>query len=160
MKILNDKRREFSSLIGWDKIGDFSQVRAIATSDPYTSCISFFLQNFNMNIQMHVVKTVADHVDKFLDEAIHQLCQGCQIDHPSQRRHDCLMIEDKEERIYWALTTALKMLDWQKVKEDFFSRLTTSQILRCCPCFDDSTWWANLWKNEKWEDMLIDCLLA
>ena len=113
-----------------------------------------------MNIQVKVVEAVAKHVNRVLDDAMHVLCNGCQVNHPSQHQHPCIMIEDRDSRVYYGLTQALKMLNWDQVKKDFFSQLTIAENLRCCSCFDDTNWWRNLWKEVSWEELLIDCLLA
>ena len=114
----------------------------------------------NMHIQVQMVKTVAEHVDRILDTAIQAVCNGCQVDHPSQHQHDCIMIEDRESRVFYGLRPALKMLNWNEVKQDFFHRVSMSQLLRCGSCFDNVNWWRNLWKEATWEELLIDCLLA
>ena len=97
-----------------------------------------------MDIQDLMVKTVVKHVNGALDCAMQLLCNGCEINHPSQNQHSCLMIEDRETRVCLALNEALHMVDWEDIKEDFFEELTTSQLLRCCPCFEDNEWWKDL----------------
>ena len=135
----------------------------------YRCAPSTRLLDINMETQGHVipksiaelmVKIVAKEVDRVLDTAMTQLCNGCQIDHPSQHQHDCIMIEDRESRVFYGLRQALKMLNWNEVKQDFFHRVSMSQLLRCGSCFDDVNWWRNLWKEATWEELLIDCLLA
>ena len=48
--------------------------------------------------------------DKMCDVLV-ELCNGCRIDHPSQKQHDlCLMATDEErlERTFWAAWSCLK----------------------------------------------------
>ena len=112
-----------------------------------------------MDIQDLMVKTVAAHVNQVLDAAMRARCNGCKIDHPSQMQHDCVMIEDKATRVFLALNEALEMLDWKDVQEDFFDELSVSQLLRCCPCFEATTWWSDLFRRDLRDD-LISCVLG
>ena len=105
-----------------------------------------------------MVKTVAKHIDRVLDDAMTQLCNGCQINHSSQHQHDCLVIEDKGRRVCFALNKALDMVDWGFIKEDFLEELTDSQARCLCSCFDDSMWWRELCKTDL-RDMLYDLLV-
>ena len=104
-----------------------------------------------------MVKTVAKQVDLALDAAMRQLCNGCQINHPSKHQHMCLT-QDKGMRVCFALNEALDMIDWGYIKEDFFEELTDSKALYLCPCFGDSMWRRELCKSDL-RDMLYDILV-
>ena len=43
-------------------------------------------------------------------------CEGCHVDHPSQRQHDCLMMED-EQRMWLYFNTAMEKVSEAKVIE-------------------------------------------
>ena len=49
--------------------------------------------NQQCNLMNAIFSQVVDHrVQEFCKEK----CCGCKIDHPSQRRHDCLMMTEEE----------------------------------------------------------------
>ena len=49
-------------------------------------------------------------------------CEGCRVDHPSQRQHDCLMMED-EQKMWLYFDTALEKVSEAKVVETFVNSL-------------------------------------
>ena len=70
-------------------------------------------------------------------------CEGCKIDHPSQRRHDCCMM-DYKTMTYSYLESALERVDEDKVMKSFIeltnkhSPLNALEILRY-ECKDSRT---------------------
>ena len=73
---------------------------------------------------------------KLLPEIIHTNCFGCVYDYPSQREHDCLMM-NKEESFNMYFEEILKKKD--------FSLINHLVIWRLSPKFPD---------EEIWEDIL------
>ena len=58
----------------------------------------------------------------FLDAVEHQLeqirkekCRGCEVDHPSQRRHECIMMSEEEGWIMYATQAAEQVIEHQTV---------------------------------------------
>ena len=49
-------------------------------------------------------------------------CNGCIIEHPSQKQHDCIMMES-DERLLWYFDSALTRISEGKVMERFMNSL-------------------------------------
>ena len=84
-----------------------------------------------MEIQLQLVKATARRVKRLLDRAMQKECYGCEVSHPSQIQHQCVMIEDPEERIRFCLDRALRMVNWKKVQTD----LSRQRTLQCPTCY-------------------------
>jgi hypothetical protein len=48
--------------------------------------------NLNLKLEGMYANAVAQEVERFCVES----CNGCQVGHPSQRQHDCLMMNENE----------------------------------------------------------------
>ena len=53
------------------------------------------------------------------------------LNQASQKQHQCLMLEDREAWIYFCLDKALDLINWIKIGNDFYRRLTLDPIIRC-----------------------------
>ena len=71
-----------------------------------------------MECQLQLAQTTARHVHRLLDQAIEFKCDGCSVDHPSQLKHECLMLSG-EAHIRFCLDQALLLVDWGKVENRF-----------------------------------------
>ena len=55
-------------------------------------------------------------------------CYGCEIDHPSQRRHECLMMLGDTRMLYY-FDKAKRNVDRELVMEEFFKSLDKMDII-------------------------------
>ena len=111
-------------------------------------------------MESHVQFTLATvrQVKQWLPLAIRKACNGCQIDHPSQLQHQCVMLEDDEERVRFCLDKALDMVDWKAVRTDMLQHMRTALILVHPCCYDDEEWLRNVWCDEEKKDVLVTLL--
>ena len=60
-------------------------------------------------------------VDQRVQELRKEKCCGCQVDHPSQRRHDCIMMTEEEGWINYGLEAIEHVLQqgilWKQFRE-------------------------------------------
>ena len=84
-----------------------------------------------MDIQIQLVSIIASEIKPLLHQAMTECCCGCQHQHPSQKQHQCIMLEDREAWIYFCLDRALDLLNWKKIGNDFRRRLTLDRIIHC-----------------------------
>ena len=112
-----------------------------------------------MELQLKLVETAAHHVHHCLGEAMKVECNGCLVDHPSQIKHECVMLEG-EEFIRFCLNKALALVDWDEVKSSFWQRLDIHHMVKCPPCYDKSLFFKKLWQDEYWKNQLVSALLA
>ena len=66
------------------------------------------------------------HVNKLRKEK----CCGCEIDHPSQRRHDCIMMSDEEARITYGLEAVEHIFEKELLLKQFTEAI---RILKLTP---------------------------
>lgn len=65
------------------------------------------------------VKKYQSQIINAIDDAVNNNCEGCKINHPSQRHHDCLMLSD-EDRVHlyfdfvWSTIDKEQMLNEMK----------------------------------------------
>ena len=111
-----------------------------------------------MEIHLQLVKTVARQVRKCLDETVKAQCSGCLVNHPSQHQHECIMLEG-EDKIRFGLEFALTLVDWVRVRQDFWHHLSIKHMLKLPNCYNDVNWLQNLWEDETWKEFLMSALL-
>ena len=58
-------------------------------------------------------------VDQRVQELRKEKCCGCEIDHPSQRRHDCLMMSDEEGWIIHGLESVEDVFQKETLQKQF-----------------------------------------
>ena len=73
-------------------------------------------------IEGKLLKCYAEEVSTIISMLVLENCEGCRIDHPSQRQHDCLMMED-EQKMWLYFDTALEKVSEAKVVETFVNSL-------------------------------------
>jgi len=57
-----------------------------------------------------------EEMEKIFWEVLKLECYGCQVEHPSQRQHQCLM-RDIEENVEQLFFTMLQQLDWESLNK-------------------------------------------
>ena len=73
-------------------------------------------------IEQILLQCYADKIVGIICKLVSQNCYGCSINHPSQREHDCLMME-AEERLWTYFDDALIKGSEESVMESFMDRL-------------------------------------
>ena len=73
-------------------------------------------------IEGKLLKCYAEEVSTIISMLVLENCEGCLIHHPSQRQHDCLMMEDEQE-MWLYFDTALEKVSEAKVVETFVNSL-------------------------------------
>ena len=111
-----------------------------------------------MEIQLQLVQAMARVVRGILNEAMAIECNGCVVSHPSQIQHECLMLSG-EARIRYCLGRAILLLNWVKVKEEFWNHITLD-VMDWPSCFWDDAWFQNLWSDEDWWEQLVSALVV
>ena len=111
-----------------------------------------------MEIQVQFTIATARQVKKCLSIAMKEECNGCQIQHGSQLQHQCVMLEDEEERVRFCLDKALEIVEWKFVKFEMFGHMRPSLVLRLPGCYDDEKWLRDVWRNEPEREMLVNIL--
>ena len=77
---------------------------------------------WEVNQQCNLMNAIFSQV---VDQRVHELqkekCCGCQVDHPSQRRHDCIMMTEEEGWVNYGLEAIEHVLQqgilWKQFKE-------------------------------------------
>ena len=73
-------------------------------------------------IEEKLLKCYAEEVAAIISMMVLKNCEGCRVDHPSQRQHDCLMMED-DQKIWLYFDSALEKVLEAKVLETFMNSL-------------------------------------
>ena len=111
-----------------------------------------------MEFQLQLVLAMARVVRTVLNEAMVKECNGCMVNHASQIHHECIMLSG-EDRIRFCLDRAILLVDWEKVKEGFWSQITLD-VMEWPSHFWDDEWFQNLWNDEDWWEQLVSALVA
>ena len=74
----------------------------------YTACLHGKVASYNL-LEGIYANAVAQEVERFCVES----CNGCQVGHPSQRQHDCLMMNENER---WQMYGGKRMV-WNEFAE-------------------------------------------
>ena len=73
-------------------------------------------------IEEKLLKCYAEEVSAIISMMVLENCEGCRVDHPSQRQHDCLMMED-DQKMWLYFDSALEKVPEAKVVETFMNSL-------------------------------------
>ena len=65
------------------------------------------MKNLRDLINAIYVETVSNQIEKLRTEK----CRGCEVNHPSQRRHDCLIMTEQERWITHGLEAIGRAID-------------------------------------------------
>lgn len=113
----------------------------------------------SIDCQWHMV--YAEAVLKKLYEVSKTHCYGCEINHPSQTHHSCLMMYDDDTMLFYYFDEALDLVNETTILEKFEESLKLSSIPQTfrdvykqkfyCP-----DWRATQWIKEKDRSRLRD----
>ena len=81
-----------------------------------------FLSHRQRLIEEKLLKCYTDEVASEICKLVLLNCNGCRIDHPSQRQHDCLMME-AEEKMWVYFDCALDAVSEATIVEVFMNSL-------------------------------------
>ena len=81
-----------------------------------------FLSHRQGFIQEKLLKCYAEEIASAISVLVVENCKGCIIDHPSQRQHPCLMMEN-EERLLMYFDIAYLRVSQASVMEKFMNSL-------------------------------------
>ena len=81
-----------------------------------------FLSHWQSLIQEKLLKCYAEEIACAISVLVVENCNGCIIDHPSQRQHLCLMMEN-EERLLMYFDIACSRVSETSVMEKFMNSL-------------------------------------
>ena len=81
-----------------------------------------FLSHRQSLIQEKLLKCYAEEIACAISVLVVENCNGCIIDHPSQRQHPCLMMEN-EERLLMYFDIACSRVSEASVMEKFMNSL-------------------------------------
>ena len=82
-----------------------------------------FLNHRQKIIEERLIKCYAEQIASVINQLVVENCNGCIIDHPSQRQHSCLMMES-DERLSMYFDDALLKVSEAKVMENFMNSLS------------------------------------
>ena len=81
-----------------------------------------FLSHRQKIIEEKLIKCYAEEIASVINQLVVENCNGCIIDHPSQRQHPCLMMES-DERLSMYFDDALSKISEARVMENFMNSL-------------------------------------
>ena len=81
-----------------------------------------FLSHRQKIIEERLIKCYAEEIASVIKQLVVENCNGCIIDHPSQRQHPCLMMES-DERLSMYFDDALSKISEARVMENFMNSL-------------------------------------
>ena len=81
-----------------------------------------FLSHRQKIIEERLIKCYAEEIASVINQLVVENCNGCIIDHPSQRQHPCLMMES-DERLSMYFDDALSKISEARVMENFMNSL-------------------------------------
>ena len=126
-----------------------------------------FTANYNMeqsyrqsiDSQWHMV--YAEAVLNKLYEVSKTQCYGCEIDHPSQKQHSCLMMYDDGTMMFYYFDEALDRVNELDILQKFENSLEQSSIPRTyreiykqkfyCPDWRATQWSKDTDRNQLWD---------
>ena len=82
-----------------------------------------FLSHRQKIIEERLIKCYAEEIASVINQLVVENCNGCIIDHPSQREHPCLMMES-DERLSMYFDDALLKISEARVMESFMNGLS------------------------------------
>ena len=84
-------------------------------------------------------------VRDILHQAMAVECYGCMVKHPSQMQHHCLFLSG-EACIRYCLDWFILLVDWVKMKKEFWNHITLDPM-EWPSLFWDDEWFQNLWSD-------------
>lgn len=81
-----------------------------------------FLSHRQSLIKEKLLKCYADEIAIIISNLVVENCNGCIIDHPSQRQHPCLMMES-DEKMWMYFDIALERVCEATIAENFMNSL-------------------------------------
>ena len=81
-----------------------------------------FLSNRQIMIEEKLLKCYAEETASRVMVLVTEYCNGCLIDHPSQRQHDCLMME-VDERMCLYFDEAMNSVSEATIVQNFMNSL-------------------------------------
>ena len=81
-----------------------------------------FLSNRQIMIEEKLLKCYAEETASRVMVLVTEYCNGCLIDHPSQRQHDCLMME-VDERMCLYFDEAVNSVSEATIVQNFMNSL-------------------------------------
>ena len=81
-----------------------------------------FLSHRQKIIEERLIKCYAEEIASVINQLVVENCNGCIIDHPSQRQHPCLMMVS-DERLSLFFVDALSWASEASVMENFMNSL-------------------------------------
>ena len=81
-----------------------------------------FLSHHQKIIEERLIKCYAAEIASVINQLVVENCNGCIIDHPSQRQHPCLMMES-DERLSMYFDDTLSKISEARVMENFMNSL-------------------------------------
>lgn len=112
------------------------------------------------DLQKSFENCLADHLQQLVEEEASLNCNGCRIDHPSQRQHGCVMM-NLEEKADMFLYRAILKMDQYDVMEKWYPQLQTmnlddEELVEAYRLWKSIKHKRELVKDEKWLDYLAD----
>lgn len=80
------------------------------------------LHHRQKRIEKKLLKSYAEEIASNISRLVTENCNGCLIDHPSQRQHDCLMME-RDEQLCLYYDRALEKVSEANVMKAFTESL-------------------------------------
>ncbi|CAB4036375.1 Hypothetical predicted protein [Paramuricea clavata] len=88
-----------------------------------------------VNEVSYEVKNVCDLMNAVFFEAVCEIqrllkekCPGCEVDHPSQRRHDCIMLSDEEGWLLHGLEAVEHVIEHGIVRKQFLEAIRVMKL--------------------------------
>ena len=83
------------------------------------------------NLMNAIFSQVVDH---WVQELRKEKCCGCKIDHPSQRRHDCIMMTEEEGWITYGLEAIKHVVKHEILWKQFREAIRIMRLRSSRPC--------------------------
>ncbi|KXJ07753.1 hypothetical protein AC249_AIPGENE7427 [Exaiptasia diaphana] len=95
--------------------GYVNKYEVLETGETFSSLTSDIASAFSEYIKY---REFENDVLSWICTLTRENCEGCKIDHPSQRRHDCMMLDNKT-MTSWYLTEALERVNEEEAMKTF-----------------------------------------
>ena len=74
-------------------------------------------------IKSTLYQIITESLQTLIYDEVHRDCEGCQVDHPSQRRHQLCLFTSTDEWVDVYLDTALEKIDMDEVMERWYPQI-------------------------------------
>ena len=105
----------------------------------------------------------AKSLSEVLGIVVKEQCYGCQVDHPSQKHHPCIM-DDEEDHVMMYFHHLVEKIDEQTILSvwcDFINQLDIpKELMDIQKQKMYSEGWLQTLKTDKWEDKIIKLILT